>query len=263
VPAEPIRDDQILVRYLLGSLPEDETERLDELSVADDDFVWRLRAAENDLVDSYLRNELSGDTLERFRAFYLSSTHRREKVKFAESLLKLAQEPQVSRGWFAAPLLIPRWGLASGIAAALVLATVLIYGNAVLRNQVRHAERERASLSASAGEAPAPPLVAMVLRPPVRGGGPIPEVSVPLGAENAAFALKLETDDSLAYLVALKEASGSQSLWRSEERKSVGGVVSVSVPARLLQARDYVLQLSPARPNSEPLANYAFRVVSP
>ena len=48
VPAEPIRDDDILVRYLLGSLPEDETERLDELSVSDDDFVWRLRAAEND-----------------------------------------------------------------------------------------------------------------------------------------------------------------------------------------------------------------------
>ena len=39
-------DDQLLVRYLVGSLPEDETERLDELSIADDQFAARLSAVE-------------------------------------------------------------------------------------------------------------------------------------------------------------------------------------------------------------------------
>lgn len=261
MPAEPIRDDKILVRYLLGSLPEDQTERLDELSVSDDDFVWRLRAAENDLVDAYLHNELSGETLERFRSFYLSSAHRREKVKFAEALLGLgSQEKQILRGWFAAPLTIPRWG----IAAALVLAGVLLYENGRLHDQALEAERERAA-RAVRGEraAPATPVVAMVLMPPVRGGGSILEISVPAGAERAAFALKLETDDSPSYVAILKDGIGSQNLWRSEELKSVNGLISVSVPGSLLRPGAYLLQISPAGANSEPLANYAFRVVSP
>ena len=79
-------DDQVMVRYLFGSVPEDEAERLDELSIADDAFAGRLSAAENDLVDAYVRGELSGDTLERFQSFYLASPKRREKVRFAEAL---------------------------------------------------------------------------------------------------------------------------------------------------------------------------------
>lgn len=265
VPDELTPDDQILVRYLVGSLPEDQTERLDELSVSDDDFVWRLRAAENELVDAYLRNQLSGDTLERFRSFYLASAHRREKVMFAEALLALAaQEPRQSRRWFAAPSMIPRWGLASGIAAAALIGGVLLYENGRLRNQVQQADGKRASLMVNRGQPAAPPspLVAMVLKPPVRGGGPIPEVFVPPEAVGAAFALRLETDDFPAFTVTLKNAAGNEELWRSRELKSVSGAVSVSVPANLLRAGDYVLQLSPPGPNSEPLANYVFRVAA-
>jgi len=265
VPGEPTHDDPILVRYLLGTLPPEQAERLDELSVSDNDLVWRLRAAENDLVDAYLRNELSGETLERFRSFYLASAYRREKVKFAEALLALgAQEPQPSLSWFRMPSAISRWALASGIAAAVLLAGVLLYENGRLRNQVQQAERERASLTVSRGQTAAPdsPLVALVLKPPVRGGGPIPEVFVPPGAMRAVFALRLETDDFPAYLVSLKNAGANESLWRSEELKSISGAVSVSVPANLLQPGDYVLELSPLGPNPEPLANYVFRVVA-
>ena len=59
-------DDQRLVRYLLGSLPEDETEQFDELSIADDQFSAQLSAVEHDLVDAYVKGELSGDMLARF-----------------------------------------------------------------------------------------------------------------------------------------------------------------------------------------------------
>ena len=261
---EPIRDDQILVRYLLGSLPEDQTERVDELSMADDDFAWRLRAAENELVDAYVRNELSGETLDRFRSFYLTSPLRREKVKFAETLLGLSVHgSQSSGGWFAASFTIPRWSLAASLAAGLLIAGFLVYDNAQLRRQIDQAQLEAgAAASGRHAAAPAPSQVAMVLRPPLRGGGPIPELAVPQGADRAVFALKLEGEDFPAYEVALKDTSGSPSLWRSEELKSANGVVSVSAPASLLRAGDYVLQLSPG-PNSEPLANYVFRVVTP
>jgi hypothetical protein len=79
-------NDQTIIRYLLGSLPEEETERVEEISFIDDEFAVRLSAVENDLVDAYLRGELSGEKLERFDSYYLASPKRRKKVKTAHVL---------------------------------------------------------------------------------------------------------------------------------------------------------------------------------
>src|ERR1700704_4316416 len=79
-------DDQ-LVRYLLGLLPGQDAERLDELTVADDEMAWRLRVVENDLVDAYVTGTLTGQRRARFESFYLSSERRRRKVQFARSFL--------------------------------------------------------------------------------------------------------------------------------------------------------------------------------
>jgi hypothetical protein len=45
---------------MVGALPDDETERLDELSITDPSFADRLNAVEYDLVDSYVRGEALG-----------------------------------------------------------------------------------------------------------------------------------------------------------------------------------------------------------
>jgi len=79
-------DDELVVRYLLGALPATETECLDELSITDDAFVVRLRTVEQDLVDAYVKGELSGDTLARFRSRYLASPAQRQKVRFAQTM---------------------------------------------------------------------------------------------------------------------------------------------------------------------------------
>ncbi len=63
--------DQLVTQYLLGSLSSEETERLDELSLADDEFAGRLQVLENELIDAYVEGELSGQTLEHFNSFYL------------------------------------------------------------------------------------------------------------------------------------------------------------------------------------------------
>lgn len=80
--------DQYLVKYILGLLPESETERLDEASIADDEIAERLRIVEDDLVDGYVRGNLDSETLERFETYYLSSPARREHVRFAASLVR-------------------------------------------------------------------------------------------------------------------------------------------------------------------------------
>src|SRR5262245_48159390 len=73
--------------YLLGLLPDEDAERLDELSIIDDQVAERLRIVEDDLVDAYVNGELTGATLERFESHYLASERRREKVRFARTLL--------------------------------------------------------------------------------------------------------------------------------------------------------------------------------
>ena len=92
------RDNQLLIRYLLGSLSEDETERLDELSIADDRFAADLHAVEHDLVDAYASGALDEDTRRRFELHYLSSPQGRAKVAFARTLMLYARRGKPALG---------------------------------------------------------------------------------------------------------------------------------------------------------------------
>lgn len=86
-PGVPILSDDDMVRYLLGLLPVEATNRLDEQSIVDAGTALRLCMVEHDLVDSYVRGTLEGDLLRRFEQFYLATEYRRRKVWLARSLL--------------------------------------------------------------------------------------------------------------------------------------------------------------------------------
>src|ERR1700730_12869410 len=157
--------DQVLIRYLLGSLPEEEADRLDELSIADDGFAWRLSAVENDLVDAYARGELSAETLEPFEAHYLSSPKRLEKVAFARTWRRLEmKDPAAPFHAVAARasrpplhwLGVPRLGLQGGFAAAalvmLCVAASLFVQNERLRRQGTESRDQQVSLDHRAQE---------------------------------------------------------------------------------------------------------------
>lgn len=152
MPERPV-DEQLITNFLLGALPESEAERLDELSVTDDDFAERLRAVEDDLVDDYVRGDLSKDALARFNSSYLASTKRREKVTFAKTLADtLDRLPVVHAGqaeaksrsrWFAVPSL--QWGLAAAL-VILVAGGYLLFENKHLRSQLAQMKAEHGVL---------------------------------------------------------------------------------------------------------------------
>jgi uncharacterized membrane-anchored protein YhcB (DUF1043 family) len=164
-------NEQLITEYLLGAASEYEQERLDEMSLTDDEFVDRLRAIENDLIDSYVTGELSGDALTRFNAHYLASPRRREKVEFAETFLGFADRsvaPQArdTRATASASpetqetirrealrprffaLLRPtlQWGLAAAALVILLGGGYLFVENLRLRNQMAQTQAERAAL---------------------------------------------------------------------------------------------------------------------
>ena len=63
-------------RYLLGTLPEDERQRVEDLYFSKPERFEELVAAENDLIDSYVRRALSSSEARLFESNYLSSPER-------------------------------------------------------------------------------------------------------------------------------------------------------------------------------------------
>jgi len=122
--------DEQLARYLLQRLPEDEMERLDEMSIADDEIAWRLRVVEDDLVDAYVNGSLTGETLKEFEAVYLSSERRRRKVQFAGNFLAKVDRgmgaPKVARRGWTVPQATPVWCLAAAAALLLVCGALAV-----------------------------------------------------------------------------------------------------------------------------------------
>jgi hypothetical protein len=82
--------DAVLLRYLLGALPVDEAEPIEEASIVDDDLAARLNAMERDLVDNYVRGEMESSGLAKFQSWYLSSPLRVQKIEAARAILSLA-----------------------------------------------------------------------------------------------------------------------------------------------------------------------------
>lgn len=154
-------DERAITDYLLGTLPASEIDHYDELSLTNDDFAEVLKAVENDLVDAYVRGELSGSILSSFQSNYLASPRRRNKVIFAKTLLEieksritpLAEEAVQKKsgrpGWFHL-FTMPRPSLQLGFAAAaivmLIAGAFLMVENIRLRAQIAQTRHEHAAL---------------------------------------------------------------------------------------------------------------------
>jgi hypothetical protein len=82
--------DERITRYLLGDLPETEQTAIEREFFADPEMFEGIWAAENDLVDSYVRGRLSRGERELFERNYLKSPKHRQRVLMAGKLLEAA-----------------------------------------------------------------------------------------------------------------------------------------------------------------------------
>jgi len=290
---QPI-DDQRLVQYLLGALPEQEAERLDELSIVDDDIAGRLRALENDLVDAFVRDELPESVREQVRAAYVASPARRPKVEFADLLFAFersrgrATSARPSRNTFF------QWApLAASLVAAVVAGSLFVQNQrlrqAVGRSDVDRAaleqatnslrselERERATSARArdelaqrdAGATSQTTIASIVLLPMRRGVEQPTTVRLPRTSVPVAFRLRLDPDDFASYEATLRDSSDGRVVWRSPRLPaSVNGTdrfLALQVPANLLAPNPYTFELTgrSAEGAAAFVTSYAFRVVT-
>ena len=136
-------DTRHLERYLLGLLSDEDAERLDELSIVDDDVAERLRVVENDLVDAYVRGTLAGELRDRFESTYLSSDRRRQKVQFARTFHSTfdTAEPAVTHKTSFV------WRFEAVAALLLLACGALLYQDVRLRSGLNEAQQASARLS--------------------------------------------------------------------------------------------------------------------
>ena len=84
--------EALLVRYLLGDLPEEEQVEVEERAFRDQQTLRDLQAVESDLIDEYVRGGLTGRERQQFEGRFFVSAERRRKVEFARALAHVAPE---------------------------------------------------------------------------------------------------------------------------------------------------------------------------
>lgn len=294
-------DDRELESYLLGLLPEEDTERLDELSIVDDEIASRLRLVEDDLVDAYVSGELAGDMKARFESVYVLTERRRQKVRFARTLLAVGRDagpadsndhknepgPASAPARSTPPRRLVRvskviWTL--GIAATVLLLAggALVSQNARLRSDLGEAQRAGGQLlirtqdlerrlderPVAAAAPPSLPAVALVLVPQTRAlAGPIATLVVPEGADRVALELRTDPNDASRYKVMLTDPATDRVVWRSETlaARVVDQVpmIGINIPAALLKTQHYAIELDGVdrAGHQDIVGSYTFEVV--
>lgn len=85
-------NEELIVGYLLGDLPEEKQSEIEDRAFQDEQYLQEILAAESDLIDEYVRGELSGRARQQFESRFLASAERRRKVEFARALAHVAPE---------------------------------------------------------------------------------------------------------------------------------------------------------------------------
>jgi tetratricopeptide (TPR) repeat protein len=90
--------DERLIRYLLHELPSEEESEIEERYFSDSALHERLLVVEDELIDSYVGDELTTGRRERFEEWFLRLPERREKVEYARSLARYAKLAAAAAG---------------------------------------------------------------------------------------------------------------------------------------------------------------------
>jgi hypothetical protein len=248
--------------YLLGGLPPEQQEQMDEQLVGGEDLHLELQATADDLIHAYLTGELSGDDRGRFETHFLASPRRRERVAFVRSLVAAVERvraPDVpaarpSRLAATAPwaavlvmgLTAGGWSIAERSRSEGVLAEAR-QREASLRAQMLVQEQHVRELAALARTSSPPEDIATWTLRSSAERGPASAEGFSVRGEWIRLRVLLEHDLSVtSYRVSLQTREGREVLrvgGLREASRPEGRTVDVMVPAGLLTPGHYLISI--------------------
>ncbi len=265
--------------YLLGRLPAEEREKLEERIFRDDSFFEEIHAAEDDLILRYWKGDLGRRDRSCFESEYLKDAVNRERAEFLRDLAAVHGDAEdrgkrsAAQRWLVLPT--PRWEWAALATASLLLICWFALDSIhhrLLNNQAGQsaASTKTTPLSPSpphGGNEPrqdsqtkhVAPALSFILTPVATRGGHGTVLDISPGAPTIRLHLLTSTESAYsAFRIALQTADGTP-VW-SGSSKSLD---SIDLPATQLANGDYILSLEgkDARGTFEAVDDYAFRVV--
>lgn len=240
-----VMTDERIFAYLLGELPEEEAERFDVEYFASEDLAEQIRPAEDDLIDAYLRDELTPAQRQHFEQNYLTTKARKKRVAMAAGLLgyvntlKPEEAPApapVGPTWISSFIAFwgnRNWALRAGLAVGVVL---IVAGGLWLSRSRTRPPRVVATLN-------------LTISDDDRAEGAQPgRVRLPTDAEALRINLKLPGQSAAAgYDAELINDEGKTTPLSVAGRDAES--VSVEIPAALLPRGEYALKLYVIRPD--------------
>jgi hypothetical protein len=281
--------EQQMMQYLLGQLPEQEQAELEDKFLADDTCFEELLIVEEELRDAYTRGELSASDRKAFDQRLLNTPQQRQKQQFAQALLRYEGQARSAaqrvhsdavlnallRFLRTRPILVPALsaGLLVVIAGGVWLARKSaapvgpVPAESTPRNQRAGAAAEKEPVAGKPPQAEEQKTVALILTGDlVRSHGQaLPTLIIPPNVGRVRLEVRVE-GDYRRYEAILQNVEG-KTLSRNadlEPQKSAAGrkSVAVLVPSNLLGPGDYILTVRGLRPNRPPetVGEYTFRV---
>jgi len=251
----PIETDEQILRYLLDEMNEEERSTLDEQLSREPFFFEVISAAEDDMIMKYVCGDLDRRLLTRFTEIYLNSPSKRVRVEEARIWQQAVHETARSREATASSRLRhpKKWKRRISLFSA---AAVLIMLAVVLSLWKNHPSLQQVALQNTA------PLRFSLTSGLVRGSTGV-EITLPPGTRRVQFELTLsESVHSDNNRIVLKTIERSE-VWTGSAVRS-GPIVIVIIPANVLEAGDYTLELhaqDTSIGNEEGSAVYYFRVM--
>ena len=275
--------DGSLRSYLLGLLSEEEAGALEEAYFGDPELLARVRGAEDDLLDDYAAERLTGPDRRAFEARYLGPPPLRRRVEAARALRlhPLRAEATPPRATVGRRIALVPLALAAAVLLAVIALTWARWG-AGQRPGASPVPEARLgpptpalslppSASPAAGATPragSPPsgqlsrLVFALSPTLLRGGGRTTEVRVPPGSPDVTIELRgdLAGAQSQGALAATLETVEGAVVWSgaAQRRTAPGQAAAVVIPAERLGPGDYLVTLTIG---GEVRHRYFFRVL--
>jgi hypothetical protein len=239
-------NDERIVAYLLGELPEEESERFEEECFAGEDWQEEVRAAEHDLVDAYLRGDLTPEQHLHFERNYLTTEKRLKRVATAAALLhhvdavvveKSSARKHAGPTWIRSLIAVwhgQSWAMRAGLA---VVVAAVVFGAVWFARSRPSRPRTFATLTLTIADSNR------------AEGARAGRIRLPAGADRLRIYLRLPgaAAGAVRHRVELESEEGEKSPVdvAGRDRESV----TVEIPTAQLKRGNYALRLFTVRPN--------------
>jgi len=244
VPA-PGESEERIVRYLFDEMGEEERSRLEEQLFHDPSFFERVHTVEDDLILRFVRGDLDSQLASRFTEVYMNEPTKRARVESARVWRQAAGEIAASSKLKPA---FAFW-LRFSAAVAAVVAILFILLSPLLRKKPVQQFVQTSEKTSYASFQLEPGLT--------RSRGGQLEINVSPGTD--VVLLELALPDSAGrgetYHVVLGTPE-HPAAWNGAA-SAKGAVAVASVPAKVLKAGDYTLEL---QVDGKDVGTYSFRV---